>query len=488
MPIDISLKLNELEKLAEKYDTPYYLYDKEMIKKRAKEYMNTFKRYFSNFEQYYAVKALPNPSILKILKKCGMGFDCSSPEEIKIVQLMEFFHSKKSKIMYTSNYTSVGDLKKISKYNENIIVNLDSIDGFYNLLETNEPLPDTICFRYNPVNNDISADIVDGSARSLLLNVHKLSKKINTKNDKKNIENNIKSNIFSGNDTKFGMTKKYLFEAYKLAKIHNIQKFGIHVMSQSNCIDINYWDNLIDDIFDVIYELYAILKIRIEFIDIGGGIGIAYKPDEQEINLELLVSKIRARFDFNIQKYNLYEPKLFTECGRYITGSYGWLISRCQSIKQTDNGIFYGLDANMANLMRPGMYNAYHHITIPRLHHNDNDNDTIEGNVVGTLCENNDWFCKQRELPNGIKKGDYFVIHDCGAHAYSMGFNYNSKLHCPELLYSKNGILEIRKRENMDYHLQNTLIYNKFVNFCNIISTLIIIIIIIIFLFVLSFI
>jgi len=466
MPINTSINLDELEKIANDYGTPYYLYDKEMIKKRATTYMITFKRYFPNFEQYYAVKALPNPSILKILKKCGMGFDCSSPEEIQIVRLMEFFYLEKSKIMYTSNYTSVGDLKKISEYSEyteNIIVNLDSIDGFYNLLETNESLPDTICFRYNPVNNNISADIVDGSTRSLLLNVTKLNKKINNKNDKKNIENNIKSNIFSGNDTKFGMTKKYLFEAYKLAKTHHIQNFGIHVMSQSNCLDVNYWDNLIDDIFDVIHELYVRYSIIIEFIDIGGGIGIPYKPDEQEINLEELVSKIRERFDFNIQKYNLSEPKLFTECGRYITGPFGWLVSRCQSIKETDNGIFYGLDANMANLMRPGMYNAYHHITIPRLP--DNKNDTIEGNVVGTLCENNDWFCKNRILPNNIKKGDLFVIHDCGAHAYSMGFNYNSKLHCPELLYSKNNIKEIRKREDMDYHLQNTLIWKNINNY-----------------------
>lgn len=473
MPVTIPLKLNELEDIANKYDTPYYLYDKQSIKNHAKFYMETFKKYFPNFKQYFAVKALPNPSILKILKKCDMGFDCSSPEEIEIVKFMDknIQSNTKSNIMYTSNYTSVNDLQKVTDENyDNIIINLDSIDGFYNLLETENPLPDTICFRYNPT------EIFDNTAQQLFLNTMKLSKKI--KEPKQKIESDkIKSNIFSGNDTKFGMTKSYLIEAYKLAKTNGIKNFGIHVMSQSNCLDINYWHNLIDNIFDVIYELYIVLEIVIDFIDIGGGIGIPYKPNESEINLEQLVLLIRNRFDYNINKYNMnYEPKLMTECGRYITGPYGWLVARCQSIKKTDNGIFYGLDANMAHLMRPGMYNAYHHITIPRIAYIE---DLEKANVVGTLCENNDWFCKQRDLPKGIKKGDLFVIHDCGAHAYSMGFNYNSKLHCPELLLTRNGIKELRKRENIDYHLQNTSMWINDDNRCKFMWSFLIILFII---------
>lgn len=473
MPVTIPLKLNELEDIANKYDTPYYLYDKQSIKNHAKFYMETFKKYFPNFKQYFAVKALPNPSILKILKKCDMGFDCSSPEEIEIVKFMDknIQSNTKSNIMYTSNYTSVNDLQKVTDENyDNIIINLDSIDGFYNLLETENPLPDTICFRYNPT------EIFDNTAQQLFLNTMKLSKKI--KEPKQKIESDkIKSNIFFGNDTKFGMTKSYLIEAYKLAKTNGIKNFGIHVMSQSNCLDINYWHNLIDDIFDVIYELYIVLEIVIDFIDIGGGIGIPYKPNESEINLEQLVQLIRNRFDYNINKYNMnYEPKLMTECGRYITGSYGWLVARCQSIKKTDNGIFYGLDANMAHLMRPGMYNAYHHITIPRIAYIE---DLEKANVVGTLCENNDWFCKQRDLPKGIEKDDLFVIHDCGAHAYSMGFNYNSKLHCPELLLTRNGIKEIRKRENIDYHLRNTSMWITNNNRCKFLWSILIILFII---------
>lgn len=427
MPIDIPLQLSRLEELANEHDTPYYLYDGNGIMLNALDYMETFKLYFNNFRQYFAVKALPNPSILEILRRCDMGFDCSSPEEIKIIQFSKSWIDKNDQIMYTSNYTSTSDLKWVlENYSDNIIINLDSIDGFYNILATKKNLPNTICFRYNPI-----------------LNCNK---------------NDIESNNFSGNNTKFGMTKKYLFEAYLFAKKHNIKHYGIHVMSQSNCMDIDYWKNLIDDVFEVINELNK-LNIQIEFIDIGGGIGIPYKPDQTKINLIELVKLLRTQFDYNINKYNLKEPMLYTECGRYITGPYGWLISRCQSIKNTDDGTFYGLDANMAHLMRPGMYGAYHHITIPRLINTPNTN---KANVVGTLCENNDWFCKNRSLPENIKKNDLFVIHDCGAHAHSMGFNYNSKLKCPELLITFSGdVKKIRNRENIDYHLYNTYMYNK---------------------------
>jgi len=427
MPIDIPLSLNDLEDIATKYNTPYYLYDETLIEKNAKKYINTFLKYFPNFRQYYAIKALPNPSILKILKNCGMYFDCSSPEEIKTVRFVDLYTDNiNSPIMYTSNYTSKSDLDWVLSNRENIIINLDSIDGFYNMLETKKPLPDIICFRYNPLF--------------------------------KTNKNDIKSNNFSGSDTKFGMTTDYLIKAYQVAKLHGIQKFGIHVMSQSNSVDIEFWKILIDDVFIIINELKNNYNIQIKFIDIGGGIGISYKPTDKEIDLENLALLLRERFDYNINKFNIkIEPHLYTECGRYITGPYGWLVSKCQSIKETDKDIFYGLDANMAHLMRPGMYNAYHHITIQRL---ENKTNIHKANVVGTLCENNDWFCKQRDLPIGIKKEDLFVIHDCGAHAYSMGFNYNSKLHCPELLRTSSGkIKQIRYRENIDYHIQNTSMY-----------------------------
>jgi diaminopimelate decarboxylase len=462
MPVPIPLNLNELEEICNKYDTPYYLYDEQSIKKNARHYMKTFQKYFPDFKQYYAVKALPNPSILKILKICGIDFDCSSLEEIQIVELVDKYSDKPSDIMYTSNYTSESDLEWVLDNSVNTIINLDSIDCFHNLLDAsnhiNVDLPDTISFRYNPIMIDGEFDTTDITH---IQNTKKLKNQLD-KNNKINADNNIiKSNNFSGENTKFGMTFKYILEAYNLAKDNNIKKFGIHVMPHSNCMDIEYWSKLIDHMFQVIFEISSKLNINITFMDIGGGIGIPYKPGQKDIILEDLVKMIRERFDYNTQYYEIIEPQLMTECGRYITGSHGWLISKCQSIKETDRQIFYGLDASMANLMRPGMYEAYHHITIPRLQNYFTSPQMREANVVGTLCENNDWFAKNRDLPSGIKKGDLFVIHDCGAHAYSMGFNYNSKLHCPEILIKKNGIEEIRKKETIDYHLQNTLIHQK---------------------------
>jgi diaminopimelate decarboxylase len=427
MPLNIPITLNEIQELDKKYNTPYYLYDETGIKNNAIEYINIFKKYFPKFRQYYAVKALPNPSILKILADCGMGFDCSSPEEIKLVHLMNDTNKiKDSEIIYTSNYTSSSDLEFAK--NNNVLINLDDIDGLYNLINVSKCAPKKICFRYNPVlTSDVTTD--------------------------------VKSNNFTGNQTKFGMDLENLLNSYKLAKEYGVSYFGLHTMCASNCMDISYWEDLIDNIFFCIHSIKEQLKIDIKFIDIGGGIGIPYKPEENKINIEELAQLIRLRFDYNMKKYSLiYEPNLYTECGRYITGPYGWLVAKCESIKRKKDIDFYGLDANMSSLMRPGMYNSYHHITIPRINY---ENILLrKSNVVGTLCENNDWFAKNRFLPMGITKGDYFVIHDVGAHGHSMGFNYNSKLRCPELLLQEDkNIILIRKRETFNNLVMNTKTY-----------------------------
>lgn len=453
MPLNIPLTLDEIQDLANKHDTPYYLYDETGIKNNALQYINTFKKYFPKFRQYFAVKALPNPSILKILADCGMGFDCSSPEEIKLVHLMNDTNfMKDSKIIYTSNYTSCKDLEYIRK--NNVLINLDDIDGLYNLINIAKCAPKKICFRYNP---DLTCDVTT----------------------------DVKSNNFTGNQTKFGMNLESLLEAYKLAKEYGVSYFGLHTMCISNCMDMTYWKGLIDKIFECIYKLKSDLNIDIKFIDIGGGIGIPYRPGENKINIDELASLIRQRFDYNINKYSLvFEPKLYTECGRYITGPYGWLIAKCESIKSTENINFYGLDANMSSLMRPGMYNSYHHITIPRLNY---EKPLLkEANVVGTLCENNDWFARNRLLPVGIMKGDYFVIHDVGAHGHSMGFNYNSKLRCPELLLQEDKhIIKIRDREKFYDLVKNTKTYkdNKLMVIFGQISVIFIMFLILYFLF-----
>lgn len=419
MTKSVPLSLNKLAQLANTYNTPYYLYDGDEIVKNAKKYMNTFKKYFPDFKQFFAVKATPNPSILDLLADCGMDFDCSSIEEIKIVKLLSEYSNINPTIIYTSNYTSIEDLKYA--YNNNCIINLDDIDGYRNLCYQ----PELICFRYNPMLKDNNVD--------------------------------IKSNKFAGSDTKFGMTFNDIINAYCMARNDGIKRFGLHTMCASNQLDINLWSNIIDKLFELI-NILNYYDIKIEFINIGGGLGIPYKLEDKEIDLEEFVMLIRNSFNDNINKYKLdFEPKLYTECGRYITGPYGYLVSSCKSIKKTENNdIFYGLDANMANLMRPGMYNAYHHITIPRLL---NSTDYIKANVVGTLCENNDWFAKNRLLPKYIFKNDLFVIHDVGAHGFSMGFNYNSKLKSSELLKINGNITCIRKKENFDDLFRNTLIY-----------------------------
>lgn len=427
---EIPFTFEELYDLKKQYQTPYYIYDGDSIKKNSLKYMETFENNFYGFKQFYAVKALPNPSILKLLKECGMGFDCSSPEEIRIVRFMdEMTNSKKSNIFYTSNYTSPEDIKFALE--NDCILNLDDIDGLDNLVKSNSPIPEKICFRYNPTIN---------------------------------VNPDIKSNNFVGNLSKFGMDREIIIQAYGKAFDMGIKEFGLHTMCVSNELNSQVWKNIINSVFELVYELKQSFQIKINFINIGGGLGIPYKPNDKSINLNDFVNELYECWETNMDKYLIdWNIALFTECGRYITGPHGYLVSTVKSIKKTSsNQIFYGLDACMANLMRPGMYNSYHHISVPKLKYS---SIKIKANVVGTLCENNDWFCSNRELPYGIEKEDMIVIHDVGAHAFSMGFNYNSKLKSPELLKIDNEVDIIRYRERFDYiFFTCTMVYNELLN------------------------
>jgi len=484
----IPFTLDELKLLRDNYNTPYYIYDGDAIEKHAKKYLSTFKKYFPNFKQFFAVKATPNPSILNILAKCGLNFDCSSPEEIKLVKMVSYYNSIKSEIFYTSNYTSVEDIE--FALNNNCLINLDDIDGLYNL-EITKNIPQIISLRYNP------SLITQTPIREQEQTPHREQEQEQTpirereqeqtphreqeqeqipirereeeqtpireqeqeqtqlrEKEQTYINNDIKSNIFTGIDTKFGMGKNKIIEAYTFAKKLGITKFGLHTMCASNQLNIHFWSDIINSSFDLINDLHKTLNIKILFINIGGGLGIPYRPTDKEIDLEDFVKLIRNLFDINIAKYKLdWEPILLTESGRYITGPYGYLVSTCKSIKIDSDNIFYGLDANMAHLMRPGMYDAYHHISIPRLSYLDQKSipkSLVVANVVGTLCENNDWFAKNRELPI-VEIGDIFIIHDTGAHSHSMGFQYNGKLRAPEILIKIDGSFQlIRRRETYE--------------------------------------
>jgi diaminopimelate decarboxylase len=371
--------------------------------------MSIFSKYLPNFKQYFAVKALPNAQIMKILAEEGMGFDCSSIMELELT----ITSNKNPSIFYSSNYTSVEDFQTVLSKSDcnNIIINLDDIDGLENMklameIDTKHHLamPNILCFRLNPCIGLTNSE--------------------------------TKSNILGGIDTKFGIPDTRIVDAYKMAKMLGIKRFGIHVMTGSCILNTDYWGDLIDIVFKNINTISKELNITFEFINLGGGIGIPYKPDVKPVDIEELAKLISEKVRDNVKKYNIVvAPNIIMENGRYITGPYGWLVSKCKSIKIGYNDAkFYGLDSCMANLMRPGMYGAYHHIIVPRLEH---EEETEEVNVVGSLCENNDWFAKNRKLPRGIEKEDIFVICDAGAHSHCMGFQYNGKPRSPEILLTK---------------------------------------------------
>jgi diaminopimelate decarboxylase len=398
-----------LTEIIEKYQTPLQLYDEKAIKQNAIDFLDKFS-ILPNFKQYFAVKALPNPHILKLLTNLGMGLDCSSICELKLAELI----GCKKNIMFTSNYTSIEDLK--IALDMNVIINLDDISLIKPLYNINNKMPEILFFRINP-----------GIGKT---------------------DSETKSNILAGPDAKFGLDENNIIKAYTKAFKLGVKEFGIHVMTGSNVLNIEYWKELVDKIFLIINQLKE-NNIVINYVNLGGGIGINYYTGEQ-INIELLANNINNKIIENCIKYNLTIPSIAMENGRFITGPYGYLIAKCNVVKKLYGKTYYGLDACMSNLMRPGMYGSYHHISIL----NKNENKEI-ANVVGTLCENNDWFAKDRLLPKA-EIGDYFVIHDTGAHSHSMGFQYNGKLRAPEILINNDGEYKIiRRRETFNDYISS---------------------------------
>jgi diaminopimelate decarboxylase len=417
MPIPLNLPENEIRHLAKTFETPLQIYDGSLIIENQKIFINTMTNNFPNFRQYFAVKALPNPHILKLLIQNGSYLDCSSRVELEIAKRLGL---RGDKIMFTSNYTSKEDL--IFAKELGAIINLDDISIIDDLAKLGK-MPELLCFRLNPGIGKTDSETV--------------------------------SNVLGGPDAKFGIPPFQIVEAFKKAKDLGVKKFGIHMMTGSNVLNLDYWDELIKILFQNINNIKKITDISPSFINIGGGIGIPYKPDQPKIDIEAFSNQIRASITREIQLYNIPEPDLYMENGRFITGPYGWLISKCNVIKNT-YAKYCGLDASMSNLMRPGMYGAYHHISIVG---KEKETVTEKVNVVGTLCENNDWFAKDRELPIA-EVGDLFVIHDTGAHSHSMGFQYNGKLRCAEIVVfngSSNGMYYIRRKETIDDYLSTII-------------------------------
>lgn len=419
---------SEIYSLSERYSTPFYLYDADSIEKRCKHFLNTFRNYFPGFRNFFAVKALPNPDILNIIHNTGMDFDVSSPTEYWLLEQMNI---KANRIMYTSNFTSSEDMYQ--PFKDGAILNLDDIDGLENLEKVLDEPISTLCFRLNPNCGKTNSETV--------------------------------SNILGGVNSKFGMSHETIIEAFLKAQKMGVRNFGLHCMTGSNILDQQYWNTLLEHIYPTIRDLHY-NGIRIKFLNIGGGIGIPYRENENELDLELLAKNMYDKIQELNTKFGLdYQFDLFMECGRYITGPYGWLITRCESIKKTNDILFdkliYGVNASMANLMRPGMYGAYHAIsTVKAKGSLDNNPEYSIANVVGTLCENNDWFVRNR-LMKRINKYDFIIFHDAGAHAHSMGFNYNGKLRSPEIMSYSNKFTLIRKGETPEYLYQNCTYFIK---------------------------
>lgn len=406
MSSNFPLNNAELKALIKDHPTPFYLYDEKAIRDNMKYFTKSFS-VFPGFCEHFAVKALPNPYILKVLADEGCGTDCSSLPELV---LSDAAGIKGEKVMFTSNETPAEEF--VYAYEHGNIINLDDITHIDYLKKAlGGKFPELICFRYNP------GPLKEG--------------------------NGI---IGKPEEAKYGLTRDQLFEAYAKSKEYGAKRFGLHTMVASNELNKDYFVETASILFDLCIELKDKLGIKIEFVDLGGGIGIPYKPDQKKVDLEYVANTIRKLYDERIVPAGLDPMEIKWECGRPITGPYGWLVSTAIHEKHIYRD-YIGLDSCMADLMRPGMYGAYHEVTVSGKENAPKDH---VYDVVGSLCENCDKFAVQRPLPK-IDLGDIVIIHDAGAHGRAMGFNYNAKLRAGEILMRCDGSFkEIRRRETMD--------------------------------------
>ncbi|MFW5823161.1 MAG: diaminopimelate decarboxylase, partial [Tangfeifania sp.] len=359
------------------------------------------------------------PYLMKILKEEGFGIDCSSEAELELAKRVGLSGDE---IMLTSNDTPVSEFRKAKEMGA--IINLDDISHI-EYLEKNVGLPETICMRYNP------GDLKEG-------------------------------NLIIGHpeEAKYGFTHEQMIEGYRLLKSKGVKNFGVHTMVASNELDPDYFIETADLLFNLIAEVHEKAGVEISFANLGGGIGIPYKPEEKAVDLQYVSNGIQKLYKEKIENNGLAPLKLFFESGRAITGPYGYLVTKVRHIKNTYKR-FAGLDASMVNLMRPAMYGAYHHITVPGKEHLPHDH---KYDVTGSLCENNDKFAIDRMLPE-LKPNDILVIHDTGAHGHAMGFNYNGKLKSSELLLRENGeVVQIRRAETIEDYF-STLNFEGLKNF-----------------------
>lgn len=400
----IPFSKEEIEKIIENFPTPFHIYDEKAIRKNARRFKKAF-GWNEGFKEFFAIKAAPNPYLMKILREEGLGIDCSSETELELARRIGM---RGEEIMLTSNDTPASEF--LAARALGAIINLDDISHI-DYLDKNAGLPDTICMRYNP------GDLKQG-------------------------------NLIIGHpeEAKYGFTHEQIIEGYRILKSRGVKHFGVHTMVASNELDPDYFIETAQVLFDLIVEVHEKAGVKISFANLGGGVGIPYNPDQKAVDLEYVSAGIKSLYEEKIAGNGLAPLKIFFELGRAITGPYGYLVAKVLHIKKTYK-LFAGLDASMANLMRPGMYGAYHHITVMG---KEDEPPVRKYDVTGSLCENNDKFAIDRMLPE-IEPGDIVAIHDAGAHGHAMGFNYNGKLRSAELLLRENGeVVQIRRPETVE--------------------------------------
>jgi diaminopimelate decarboxylase len=398
----------QLDELVKRYPTPFYVYDEKGIRENARAIKKAFS-IFPSYREHFAVKALPNPHILSILAEESFGADCSSYPELLLADMAGI---RGEALMFTANETPASEYQKARDLGA--IINLDDITHI-EFLERTAGIPELISCRYNP------GPLKGGNAI-----------------------------IGKPEEAKYGFTREQIFRGFALLRDKGAKRFALHTMVASNELKLDYHIETGRILFELAVEIKRETGIGLEFINLGGGVGIPYKPEQEAVSWDALARGLKEVYDAILPPAGLGNLGIHTEYGRPITGPYGWLVTRAIHQKNIYRE-YIGLDSSMADLMRPALYGAYHHITIPG---KENAPLTETYDVVGSLCENNDKFAVQRRLPKidiGEIGGDFVVIHDAGAHGRAMGFNYNGKLRCGELLLRPDGsVLPIRRRETVE--------------------------------------
>ena len=392
----------QIEDIVKTYPTPFHIYDEKGIRENARKLKQAFS-WNKGYKEYFAVKATPTPAILRILKEEGCGTDCSSYTELL---MSEKIGVTGQNIMFSANDTPAEDIEFAAKLGA--IINLDDYTHI-DFVDEICGIPETICCRYNPGGTfSISNTIMDNPG-----------------------------------DAKYGMTKEQLFKAYPRLKEMGAKRFGIHAFLASNTVTNEYYPKLAKILFELAVELKEKTGISLSFINLSGGVGIPYTPDKEPNDILAIGEGVHKAFDEVLVPAGLGDISIFTELGRFMLAPYGHLVTKAIHEKHIHKE-YIGVDACAVNLMRPAMYGAYHHITVLG---KENEPCDHTYDVTGSLCENNDKFAIDRKLPK-IDNGDYLVIHDAGAHGFSMGYNYNGRLKSAELLLCENGsVKQIRRAE-----------------------------------------